>query len=147
MNKKMILFGAAALVGCFVLASFDKKTLAQQNEEIATAVTAKLDALRAEKEAACTETVTAEANTRYQAFLAEEAAKPVPAVAGGKKPVKKGSTAGPKVDPLPQTTAPAKVDPKKDKMDGGTNTQEKVNKMEGQPANTDKKKSKMNGGQ
>lgn len=135
----------AALVGCFVLASFDKKTLEQQKAEIAQAVTAKLDGLRVEKETACTETITAEAGTRYQAWVAEEAAKP--AVAGTKKPVKKGGKAGPKVDPLPQTPPPpAKVDPKKDKMDGGTKTEEKKDKMEGKPANTDKKKSKMGGG-
>lgn len=148
MNKKMILLGAAALIGCFVLASFDKKTLAQQKEEIAQAVTAKLDALRTEKEAACTESVNAEANTRYQAFVAEEAAKPSPTVGGTKRPIKKGGNSGPKVDPLPQKPAPVptQADPKKDKMQGGTNTTEKTNKMEGQPVNTDKKKAKMGGG-
>jgi len=145
MNKKMILLGAAALVGCFVLASFDKKTLAQQKEEIAQSVTVKLDALRAEKEVACTETINAEASTRYQAFVAEEAAKPV--VAGAKKAVKKGGKGGPKADPLPQVTPPpATVDPKKSKMEGGSNTEEKKSKIEGAPSNTDKKKSKMGGG-
>jgi len=143
----MILLGAAALIGCFVLASFDKKTLAQQKAEIEQAVTAKLDALRVEKEATCTETVKAEANTRYQAWVAEEAAKPAPAVAGAKKAVKKGGKGGPKADPLPQPTPPpAPVDPKKDKMQGGTNVQEKKDKMEGKPANTDAKKKKMSGG-
>ena len=143
----MILVGAAALLGCFGLASFDKKTLAQQKEEVAQSVTAKLDALRGEKDAACTETVTAEAGTRYAAFVAEEAAKPVPTIAGGKKPVKKGGKAGPKADPLPQVTPPpATVDPKKNKMEGGTTTQDKATKMEGKPATTDKKKAKMGGG-
>lgn len=143
----MILLGAAAIVGCFVLASFDKKTLAQQKEEIATAVTAKLDALRTEKEAACTERVTAEASTRYQAFVAEEAAKPAIA-APTKKGVKKAPAKGPKpsVDPLPVKPAPAPANPKDTKMQGGTNTQDKSTKMEGQPVNTDKKKSKMGGG-
>ena len=141
----MILLGAAALIGCFVLASFDKKTLAQQKEEIAQAVTAKLDALRVEKETACTESVNTEANTRYQTWVAEEAAKPVPA--GTKKPVKKGGKGGPKVDPLPQTTPPSTpTNPKKDKMDGGTNSSEKKDKIEGQPTNTNKKKEKMGGG-
>ncbi len=105
----MILFGAAALVGSFVLASFDKKTLAQQKEEIAQSVTTKLDGLRSEKETACTETVNAEASTRYQTFVAEAAAKETtkPVVAGKKKPVSKG----PKVDPKPVPTKP--VDPQK----------------------------------
>ena len=140
----MILLGAAALIGCFALASFDKKTLAQQKEEIAQAVTAKLDALRVEKETACTESVTAEAGVRYQAWVAEEAAKP--AVAGSKKSTKKGGKGGPKVDPLPQPAPPAPVDPKKNKMEGGSNTSDKKDKVEGKPVNTDKKKSKMGGG-
>ncbi|MEY3195234.1 MAG: hypothetical protein RIQ78_1331 [Bacteroidota bacterium] len=104
-----MLFGAAALVGSFVLASFDKKTLVQQKEEISQAVTTKLEGFRAEKETACTEMVKAEATTRYQTFVAEEAAKPV--VAGKKKPVGKG----PKVTPKPQPAPPVKttVDPQK----------------------------------
>ena len=138
--------GVAALMGCFVLASFDKKTLAQQKEEITQAVTAKLDAFRMEKETACTERVNAEANTRYQTFLAEEAAKP--AVAGSKKPVKKGGKSGPKVDPLPQTPAPTTpTNPKDTKMQGGSGkTEQKDTKMEGKPATTDKKNKKMGGG-
>lgn len=143
----MILLGAAALIGCFVFASFDKMTLAQQKEQIAQAVTAQLDALRAEKEIACTESINAEATTRFNAWVDEEAAKPAPAVGGKKKTYVKKSPTGPKVDPLPQAPPPpAAVDPKKSKMEGGSNVEEKVKKMEGQPANTDKKKSKMGGG-
>ena len=138
MNKKMILLGAAALIGCFVLTSLDKKTLAQQKEEIAAAVTAKLDALRTEKEATCTESVNTEANTRYQAWVAEEAAKPAPVVAGKKKAVvKKSGTSGPKVDPLPQPTTTAPTNTKDTKMQGGTNTSEKDSKMQGTPTTTD----------
>ena len=143
----MILLGAAALIGCFVLASFDKKTLAQQKEEIASAVTAKLDGLRTEKETACTESVNTEANTRYQAWVAEEAAKPAPTVAGKKKPVvKKSGTSGPKVEPLPQAPAPAPTNPKDSKMQGNTNTPSKDAKMEGKASNTSAKDKKMKGG-
>jgi hypothetical protein len=111
MNKKMILLGAAALIGCFVFTSFDKMTLAQQKEMIAQAVTSQLDALRVEKETACTESVNAEATNRFNAWVEAEAAKP--AVAGVKKKVfAKKNTGGPKVDPLPQTTPPA-TDPQK----------------------------------
>lgn len=107
----MILLGAVALVGCFVFASFDKMTLAQQKEQIAQAVTSQLDALRVEKETVCTATVTAEATSRFNAWVEAEAAKP--AVKGvAKKVYTKKGTSGPKVDPLPQTTAPAK-DPQK----------------------------------
>ena len=143
----MILLGAAAIVGCFVFASFDKMTLAQQKEQIAQSVTAQLDALRVEKEMVCTETVTAEATTRFNTWVDEEAAKPAPKVGGKKKTYVKKSPTGPKVDPLPTTPPPpVVVDPKKSKMEGGSNVEEKAKKMEGQPSNTDKKKSKMGGG-
>lgn len=146
MNKKMILLGVAALVGCFVLASFDKKTLAQQKEDIAQAVQAKLDDLHKEKQAACSERVQAEAQNRYQTWVTEEEAKAATKPGVAKKPVKKGTT-GPKVDPLPATTAPAPTNPKQSKMDGNSpTTQEKTSKMEGAPVNTDKKKAKMGGG-
>ena len=141
----MILIGVAALVGCFVLTSFDKKTLAQQKEEIAQAVTAQLEAFKMEKETACTELVMAEAATRYNTWVEEENAKP--AVGGKKRVVKKTVSAGPKVDPLPEAPAPAApVDPKKNKMEGGTNVEEKAAKMEGEAPNTAKKKAKMGGG-
>lgn len=143
----MILLGVAALVSCFVLASFDKKTLAQQKEEIAQAVTAKLDELRKEKETACTERVNAEATTRYNAWVAEEEAKAAAAPKGTvKAKPKKAAPGGPKVDPLPAPTTPAPTNPKDTKMQGGTNTTEKKDKIEGQPVNTDAKKKKMGGG-
>lgn len=147
MNKKMILLGAVALVGCFVFASFDKITLAQQKEQIALSVTSQLEAFRTEKENACTELVNVEASTRFNAWVEAEAAKP--AVGGKKKTyVKKTVPSGPKVDPLPQTPPPPPVvDPKKSKMEGGTKVEEKKSKMEGEPANNvEKKKSKMGGG-
>lgn len=106
----MILLGVAAIVGCFVLTSFDKKTLAQQKEEIAAAVTAQLDSLKMEKAAACTEAVMVEATIRYNAWVEAENAKP--AVGGKKRVVKKAVPSGPKVDPLPQSTNPPK-DPQK----------------------------------
>ena len=40
--------GAVAVAGFFTLSSFDGKTLVQQKEEIAAAVTAKLETLRSE---------------------------------------------------------------------------------------------------
>ncbi len=107
----MILLGAAALVGCFVFASFDKMTLAQQKEQINQAVTAQLDAFRVEKETACAEAAISEATVRFNAWVEAEAAKP--AIGGKKKTyAKKVVPSGPKVDPLPQTTPPA-TDPQK----------------------------------
>lgn len=145
MNKKLLLAGAVAVAGFFTLTAFDGKTLAQQKEEIAAAVTAKLDELRATKTAECDERVNTEATTRFEAWKAEMAAAPAPAKGGGG--AKKGGSKGPKVDPLPATPPPpAKTDPKSSKMEGGTNTQEKQSKMEGAPVNTDKKKAKMGGG-
>lgn len=142
----MLLLSVAALVGCFMLVSFDKKTLAQQKEEIAQAVTAKLDALRLEKETVCTERVNAEATTRYNTWVEEEAAKAPVGKGGVKTKTKKSATGGPKVDPLPSSTTPAPTNPKDSKMQGGTNAPEKKDKMEGQPTNTDAKKKKMGGG-
>ena len=147
MNKKLLIFGASALVtGFLFFSSFDKKTREQQMAEIEQMVTMKLDELRAQKEQECTDKIDAEAQRRFDEILAqreaEAAAKP------GKKPKPKpkpGSTGGSTVDPLPQPTPPA-TDPKKDKMEGGTNTQEKKDKMQGQPTTTDKKKEKMKSG-
>jgi len=144
MNKKLLLAGALAIAGFFTLTAFDGKTLAQQKEEIAAAVTAKLEMLRTEKTAECDTRVQEEATTRIEAWKAEMAAAPVPAPAKGG--TKKGGTKGPKVDPLPVTPPPAKVDPKQGKMEGGTKTEEKSKKMEGQAPNADKKKAKMGGG-
>jgi len=89
MNKKLILAGAAAVVGFFALTAFDGKTLEQQKAEIAQMVTAKLDAYRSELTANCDARVEAEAQTRYAAVVAareEEAAK---AAKPGAKPTKK----------------------------------------------------------
>lgn len=145
MNKKLLLAGAVAVAGFFTLTAFDGKTLAQQKEEIAAAVTAKLETLRTEKTAECDARVQTEVTTRVEAWKAEMAAAPA-APAPAKGGAKKGGSKGPKVDPLPVTPPPAKVDPKTNKMEGGAKTQEKQSKMEGAPVNTDKKKSKMGGG-
>ena len=105
MNKKLLLAGAVAVAGFFTLTAFDGKTLAMQKEEIAAAVTAKLDMLRTEKTAECDAMVQTEATTRVEAWKAEMAAAPVGK--GGKKGYK-----GPKVDPLPNGTKPP-IDPQK----------------------------------
>ncbi len=144
MNKKLLLAGAVAVAGFFTLTAFDGKTLAQQKEEIASAVTAKLEMLRTEKTAECDTRVQTESTTRIETWKAEMAAMPTPAP--GKGGVKKGGTKGPKVDPLPVVPPPAKIDPKKDKMEGGTKIEEKKAKMEGESPSTDKKKKKMGGG-
>lgn len=111
MNKKLLLAGAVAVAGFFTLSSFDGKTLAQQKEEIAAAVTAKLETLRTEKAAECEARVMAEATTRAEAWMAEMAA--AAPTKGGKKPTSKGSGTKPKVDPLPSGTKPATTDPQK----------------------------------
>ncbi len=108
MNKKLLLAGAVAVAGFFTLTAFDGKTLAQQKEEIAAAVTAKLEMLRTEKTAECDTRVQEEATARIEAWKAEMAAAPAP----GKGIVKKGSSKGPKVDPLPNGTK-TPTDPQK----------------------------------
>ncbi len=149
MNKKLLLAGAVAVAGFFTLTAFDGKTLAQQKEEIAAAVTAKLEMLRTEKTAECDTRVQEEANVRIEAWKAEMAAAPAPAAAKGGK---KGGAKGPKVEPIPTGTKPP-VDPaqaKKDKTSGTPviNTTEKKSKTAGEAPvnNTEKKKSKTSGG-
>lgn len=145
MNKKLILAGAAAVVGFFALTAFDGKTLEQQKAEIAQMVTAKLDAYRGELTAACDARVEAEAQTRYAAVVAareEEAAKA--ATKPGAKPTKKG-TKGTTAKPLPPAKAPEKTnkDDKKAQMQQTPNTSEKKEQMQPPAPNTNKKKQQM----
>lgn len=140
MNKKFLLAGLVAATGFVLLTAFGGKTLEQQKQEIAAAVTARLDEFRAQKEEECTMKVNAESQTRFQAYLASKPAEPAPAKTAPKKskpkPVAK--------DPLPQT-APAPTNPKQEKMQNVPNTEEKKEKMMETP-NTDKKKQKMQSG-
>lgn len=152
MNKKLILAGAAAVVGFFALTAFDGKTLEQQKAEIAQMVTAKLDAYRSELTADCDARVEAEAQTRYAAVVAareEEAAK---AAKPGAKPTKKG-TKGTTAKPLPPAKAPGKPaeDAAKGRMQGESgkaNEDAAKTRMQGQPNKQDeqKAKSRMQGG-
>jgi len=109
MNKKLLLAGAVAVAGFFTLTAFDGKTLAQQKEEIASAVTAKLEMLRTEKTAECDARVQAETATRVEAWKAEMAAAPVPAKGGAKK----GGAKGPSVKPLQPSGTKPPTDPQK----------------------------------
>lgn len=153
MNKKLILAGAAAVVGFFALTAFDGKTLEQQKAEIAQMVTAKLDAYRSELTADCDARVEAEAQTRYAAVVAareEEAAKA--ATKPGAKPTKKG-TKGTTAKPLPPAKAPGKPaeDAAKGRMQGESgkaNEDAAKTRMQGQPAKQDEQKAKgrMQGG-
>lgn len=101
MNKKIILAGFVVVAGFVTLTAFGGKTKEQQAQEIATAVTAKLDEFRAQKEEECTGLVNTEAQTRYQAYVAEMEAAAATAPKGTKTTTKKKSTT--KKDPLPQT--------------------------------------------
>ncbi len=141
MNKKLILAGMVITAGFVTLTAFGGKTLEQQKQEIAAAITVQLDDFRAQKQEECTIRVNEEAQRRYDEYLAT-----VPATTPGTKPKttpRKKPASTTKKDPLPQT-APA-TNPKKEKMEGTPNTQEKQDKMQSVP-NTDKKKKKMEGG-
>ncbi|MFN0035350.1 MAG: hypothetical protein ACKVUS_09790 [Saprospiraceae bacterium] len=104
-NKKLLLAGAVAVAGFFTLTAFDGKTLAQQKEEIAAAVTVQLEGLRAEKMAECDARVAAEAATQVEAWMAEMAAAPAPTP--GKSSGKGKGSKPAKVEPLPAGTKPA----------------------------------------
>lgn len=145
MNKKWLLVGAVAVAAFATTTAFKGKTLEEQKAEIQTAVTAKLDEFRMQKDEECTTRVTAEAQTRFTQWLAEEEAT---AAASGKKGGSgKKSTKPPSSDvtPLPQPVPPTPTNPKADKMEGGGNTPQKQEKMEG-GSNTEQKKKKMGGG-
>jgi len=104
MNKKFILAGLVVAAGFVTLTAFGGKTLEQQKQEIASAITARLDEFRTQKEEECTTKVNEEAQRRYQEFLASvPASEPAKPAKGAKKKVTTKS-------PLPQT---APVDPQK----------------------------------
>lgn len=106
MTKHILILATVAVAGYFSFSAFGPKQDAQK-AEIASAVTAKLNDLRAEKEQECNSRVAAEAQRRYDEAMAAAPVAPVTA-APTKKPItstKKGSK-GPKVDPLPQPSAP-----------------------------------------
>ena len=112
MKNKLLLAGALTVAGFIGLTAFGG-TKAEQEAQIKAAVETKLAEYTTELQDACTARVEAEAQTRYEAVVAEraaaEAAKPMP----GKKPVTKPKgSKGPKVDPLPQGTKPP-ADPQK----------------------------------
>lgn len=138
MTKKHILFfgTAFAVAGYFSFSAFGPKQDAQK-AEIASAVTAKLDELRASKEQECTAKVMTEAQKRYDEAMAAVPAVAAPVAAPAKKTIvtKKGSK-GPKVDPLPQTTAPSSTKPaSQGKWDQGGQPSESQKKWEqGAPA-------------
>ncbi len=141
MNKQTLLAGMLLLAGFISLTAFGGKTREQQEAEIATAVTAKLDELRAELEQQCTDRVMAEAQTRYDAYLLEMAGKP--SKPGASKPSTKPKTGG-TAKPLPEPQKPAKpADPSKDKWNTGdqnTGSKDKWNTGDqSQPANTGSK--------
>jgi hypothetical protein len=110
----------------------------------------KLDELRATLETTCNERIATEAQSRFDAWLLAEAAKPSKPGVSKPKPVTSKPKGKPSVDPLPQPTTPPVSDPKKDKMDqqknDPSNTGGKKDKMEQQktdPSNTNSKKDKM----
>jgi hypothetical protein len=150
MNKKLLLAGAFAAVGFIGLTAFGGQTREQQEAEIAAAVTGKLDEMRATLETTCNERIATEAQSRFDAWLLAEAAKPSKPGVSKPKPVTSKPKGKPSVDPLPQPTTPPVSDPKKDKMDqqknDPSNTGGKKDKMEQQktdPSNTNSKKDKM----
>ena len=119
MNKKIVLFGAAALIAFSALTAFrGGKTVAEQMKEVEAAVTTKVAEFQAQKDQECMDRVNTEAKTRFDAEMAAatapgEPTKGITATKGGKKPAKPTSKGGPKVDPLPQPAPPSKTDPAK----------------------------------
>ena len=80
MNKKTFLSGIVIVAGLIALTAAGKQTLQQQKDEIAVTITAKMDEFRAQKKQECSDRITAEAQRRYDEYVASlppvEAAKP-----------------------------------------------------------------------
>jgi hypothetical protein len=139
MNKKILLAGFVVAAGFITLTAFGGQTLEQQKQEIAAAITAQLDEFRGQKQQECTDRINAEAQRRYDEYVA--ALPPVKATkpGGTKKAAAKKPSA---VTPMPQT--PPAQSPKQEKMQQTpTNTEGKQEKMMQTPTNTEGKKSKM----
>ncbi len=100
--------GLILAAGFVTLTAFGGKTLEQQKQEIAAAITAQLDEYRAQKQEECTTRVNEEAQRRYDEFLAAQPATPAVAPKPGVK--KRSNTSTTKKDPMPQT---APQDPQK----------------------------------
>ncbi len=120
MNKNLLIVGAVAVAG-FTLTAFYGPTKADQMADIATKVTAGLEALRADEKAKCDAKVAEAVATK----VAEMSAMPEPTsalVATPAKGTKKGTAKGPKAPTVP-TPAPPPTKPVDVKTRGGA-TQE-----------------------
>ena len=139
MNKKLILAGVVLVAGLVTLTAY--KTKEQQQQEIAAAITAKLDEFRMQKQDECTMRVNDEAQRRYD----EYGASLPPAKAGTPGATTKKSTTAPKtVTPLPQTVP---ADPQKQR--GGAAQEgnvEEQKKREGAAPPGDVESQKKRGG-
>jgi hypothetical protein len=138
MNKKFLIFGAVAVFGFMLTTAFGGKTKEQQMAEIEQEAQTQLEDYRVELQEACTARVMEEAERQFAEAQAN-AEKPVVT----RKSTNRSS--GPAVDPVPTTPPPTKSD-KQTKLEGGSNTAEKQEKMTSPEPNTSKKKSKMQGG-
>jgi hypothetical protein len=146
MNKKLMLFAAAIMVGFIGLTAFDGKTKADQLADIQKQVQAGLDAIRVEEKAKCDARVAEAVTAKVAELEAAAAAVPAPGKAAVKKPVAKSGKGGPKVDPLPQTTKP--TDPQKSR--GGAvqegNAEQQKARSGAAPATPDPATQKKRGG-
>lgn len=128
MNKKFLFVGFAAMSAFAIFSAFGGQTLEQQKQEIASAITAQLDEFRMQKQQECTDRVTAEAQVRYDAYVAslppeKPAAKPG---APKKSTAKKPTTSK---DPMPETTP--KQDPAMERSGSVQRGTEDVEKRSG----------------
>ncbi|TNE61793.1 MAG: hypothetical protein EP344_05690 [Bacteroidetes bacterium] len=138
MNKKLILAGLVVCAGFTLLTAFGSgKTLEQQKQEIAAAITAQLDEFRAQKQEECTLRVNEEAQRRFDEYLAEQAnAKPASSRSTRRTTTKPAATK----DPLPQT---APTDPQKTRSGAAQegNVEEQKTRSGAIPVTSDTKQS------
>jgi len=142
MNKKFLLAGLAVVTvtGFITLTAFGGQTKEQQQQEIASAITAQLDEFRMQKQQECTDMVLAEAQRRYDEYVASlPPAKPAKPGAPKKSTPKKPATAK---DPMPEK-APEQSSKDAKMQQSPTNTEAKDAKMMKTPTNTEGKDAKM----
>ena len=142
MNKNLLIVGAVAVAG-FTLTAFYGPTKADQMADIATKVTAGLDALRADEKAKCDARVE-EAVAAQLAAMSEAPVETAPTLAAQPKGSKKPTAKGPKAPTVP-TPAPPPTKPVDVKTRGGAEGAGEV-KTRGGAAPEGKQEVKKRGG-
>ncbi|MBL7798405.1 MAG: hypothetical protein JNJ90_18055 [Saprospiraceae bacterium] len=140
MNKKFLFVGIAAGAAFAIFSAFGGQTLEQQKQEIAAAITVQLDEFRAQKQQECTDRVNAEAQVRYDAYVASLPPAKAEKPGAPKKSTPKKAATTPSKTPMPQTPPQPATQPSQSKWNQNNpeGVQESKSKWQsGDPAKKD----------